>query len=65
VSVDKSRPVTVCDACLQASCWHGTFMCERAHNAGITTRNVAELDSLGREHPSHYSVERCREVEGQ
>jgi hypothetical protein len=60
----KSRRVTVCDACLTASCWHGTFQCQRARTAGTTTRTVAELDAVGAEHPSHYSATRVRAITG-
>lgn len=61
---DTTRRITVCDACLTASCWHGTFMCQKSDEAGTTTRTVAELDQLGREHPSHYGAQREREVCG-
>lgn len=60
----KTRRVTVCAACLTASCWHGVFFCQCAKSADVTTRTVAELDSLGLEHPSNYSVESVRAVEG-
>lgn len=51
----ESPLVIVCDACLTASCWQGSFPCEKARSAGTSERTVAELDALGREHPSHYS----------
>ena len=60
----NTRNVTVCSECLQASCWHGEFMCERARGAGVTTRTVAVLRALGREHPQRYSVRHVREVCG-
>lgn len=60
----SERKVTVCEACLTASCWHGEFMCQRSGSAGTTTRTVAELDALDREHPSNYSVETVRNVCG-
>lgn len=56
--------VTVCAECLMASCWHGEFMCQRAVDAGITHRRASELRALGREHPSHFSLEKLREVYG-
>lgn len=66
---EQDRRVTVCDACLTASCWHGVFMCDRAQSAGTTERTVAELEALGREHPSHYSrevvLEVCGHVDGE
>lgn len=63
-AADKSRTVIVCDACLKASCWHGEYRCAEADIAGTTTRMVAELDELNREHPDRYSVSRVREVSG-
>jgi len=56
--------VTVCSACLCASCWHGEFMCSKAVGAGTTTRLRPELDRLNREHPSHYDREKLRRVTG-
>lgn len=47
------RKVTVCDKCLCASCWHGTFMCDDAKGAGTTERTVAQLGLLGLE-SAHY-----------
>ena len=46
--------VTVCDACLQASCWQGIFMCDEARDAGIVVKTVAELKQLDREHPDYW-----------
>jgi hypothetical protein len=43
------RKVTVCDKCLQASCWLGTFMCDQAQGAGTTERTVAQLGLLNLE----------------
>jgi hypothetical protein len=57
-------PVTVCAACLCASCWHGEFMCQRSRSADVTTRKASELVALGREHPSCFSREKIREVTG-
>ena len=61
---DKNRKVYVCAECLQASCWHGEFMCNKARGANITTRTVAELDALGYEHPDNYSVAKVTAVHG-
>ena len=48
---DHSKPtermVTVCDKCLQASCWHGIFMCDEARYAGTVEMPVSELLRLG------------------
>lgn len=35
--------ITVCDECLQASCWHGEFMCETSVSAGIVDRHASSL----------------------
>lgn len=64
MSDTKDREVVVCDACLQASCWHGEFYCSQAKQAGITTRTVAELDAMGLEHPDHYSPKKLKEIYG-
>ena len=45
--------VTVCAACLTASCWLGLSPCADEIGEGVT-RTVAELDALGLEHPSNY-----------
>lgn len=58
------RIVTVCSACLTASCWHGEMMCEDSRGAGTVSMPARELDKLGREHPSAYSVEKVRRVCG-
>lgn len=58
----KSRKVTVCSNCLTASCWHAVFMCDASRMASTVERTVAELDAMGREHPSNYTVERVREM---
>ena len=51
---DPKRLVTVCDQCLQDSCWHGEFMCDAARTAGTTEKSVEELVNLDREHPSYW-----------
>lgn len=50
----EERKVTVCDKCLQASCWQGIFMCQEAQYAGITEKTVAELRKLGLENPDYW-----------
>lgn len=66
MKVDPStREVTVCGACLTASCWHGEFMCEKSRTAKTVQRSVAELRALNREHPQNYSVRRVREACGE
>lgn len=60
----RPRLITVCDKCLQASCWHGEFMCFEARTAGTVRKTEAELDALHLEHPSHYSVENVARICG-
>lgn len=55
--MDDTTLIEVCDACLQASCWYGAFMCDAAQNAGTIMKTVAELRTLGREHPDYWSDE--------
>lgn len=57
-------PVTVCDACLQASCWHGEFMCERSRGAGTTVLMASQLRALDLEHPSNFSPSKIARVHG-
>jgi hypothetical protein len=59
-SQEDQRRVRVCDHCLMASCWAFIFPCDRAVTAGITTRTVAELRELDREHPSYWDLEEAR-----
>jgi hypothetical protein len=50
----SEKKVIVCNSCFQASCFQGFFMCEKAREAGITIKTVAELKELGREHPDYW-----------
>jgi len=45
--------ITVCSKCLQASCWNGEFMCQKAHNAGTIELTVAKLKRLNLGHPDN------------
>ena len=56
--------VTVCAACLTASCWHGEFYCDKYKSANITKRTRAELDAMGLEHPDNYSRRKIAQVNG-
>lgn len=47
--------VTVCDACLTAACWHGTFCCG-AINPGLTEMSTEELAALDLEHPRNWVI---------
>jgi hypothetical protein len=44
--IDETDIITVCDACLCASCWHGEFMCEEAQTAGTTKTINDSLDYI-------------------
>jgi hypothetical protein len=50
--------ITVCAACLQASCWQGIFMCQQSQNANIIQKTRRELKALGREHPSYWKTDK-------
>jgi hypothetical protein len=56
--------VTVCAACLTATCWHGVFMCQKAKQASTMDVRASELRALGREHPDNFSRERILRVTG-
>lgn len=56
--------VDVCAECLTASCWHGTFMCERSRNADVVKRRASDLVALDLEHPSYFSRENLLRVCG-
>lgn len=49
-----SDKITVCDNCLQASCWHGEFMCDEAYVSGTVEKTVGELRKLNYEHEHHW-----------
>ena len=58
--------ITVCAECLQASCWHGEFMCEDAANANIIQKTVKELRELKKnnnwwEHEYHWTKQLIQE----
>ena len=48
--------VTVCSACLTASCWNYEFCCEEYRTAGTVEKTVRELIELDREHPDHWKA---------
>ena len=49
--------ITVCYACLQASCWQGVFMCDKSSTANTIRLRRAFLKELGREHPSYWKTD--------
>lgn len=54
LSPDISVSVTVCDKCLQASCWQGIFMCDEARTAGTVVKTVGELRELNLENEDYW-----------
>jgi hypothetical protein len=50
-----ARLVTVCDACLHASCWRGEFMCAHSKSAGTVDLPVSALRQLDREHSDYWA----------
>lgn len=48
------RWVTVCDQCKRASCWRGTFMCDKARTAGTIDLPLPKLRELNLEHASYW-----------
>lgn len=51
---DMERKVTVCAACLRASCWQGKFYCDEYRAASTTEKTVSDLMVLGLEHASYW-----------
>lgn len=47
--------ITVCDACLCLSCWHGLFFCEKYKTAGTKEITVGEARKLDRESPTYWT----------
>jgi hypothetical protein len=56
-ATDLDDKVTVCESCLQASCWQAIFCCDNYKNADITQRSRRELMRLDREHPSYWKTD--------
>jgi len=54
IHMTDERTVTVCAACLTASCWQYVFLCDKHKTAGTVQKTVAELRALGREHHSYW-----------
>lgn len=56
-AIDLDEKITVCDHCLQASCWQGIFYCDEFKTAGTTQKTRRELITLNREHPSYWKTD--------
>lgn len=50
--------ITVCDKCLQASCWQGIFMCQESKFAGTVQKPRMELTRLNLEHSDYLKTDR-------
>ena len=55
--MSDSDLITVCDKCLQASCWQGIFMCQQSQNAGIVQKTRGELLAMNLEHPCYLKTD--------
>ncbi len=49
--------ITVCDKCLQASCWQGVFMCQTSTVAGIVQKTRSELEDLNLEDATWWNTD--------
>lgn len=49
--------ITVCSACLCASCWQGEFYCDEYKTAGTVEKTIEELTALHREHPEYWDID--------
>ena len=56
---EDNRLVTVCAACLQASCWLGEFYCQDYKTANVTKLTIRQLKALALEHPDYWKPERA------
>jgi len=54
----RDRYVTVCAACLRASCWQGRFYCDTARDAGTRELSVSHLKRLDLENPEYWEEDR-------
>lgn len=52
--------ITVCSACLQATCWQGLFYCDEYRTAGTVEKTLEELKALNLEHSDYW-----RQMDGQ
>ena len=53
--MNPDRIITVCASCNRASCWHGVSKCVGYKTAMLGGQSRSYLDSMGLEHPHHYS----------
>jgi hypothetical protein len=57
VAMKDDDLITVCAACLQASCWQGIFMCQQSQSADVVQKTRAALKALGRENPCYWMTD--------
>lgn len=46
--------ITVCDACMRATCWQGEFYCDRYKSAGTVDITVKRARELNIENPTYW-----------
>lgn len=51
-----TETIVVCAECLQASCWHGVFMCDRSRTADIVEMPIERLREMALEHPENWDI---------
>lgn len=62
--MNEKKLIEVCDACWQASCWHGEFFCQEAETAGTVRLPIGVLRELGLEHEDNWSDTKLTEIYG-
>jgi len=54
MKLPETMRITVCSECLQASCWHSQFYCDKYKTAGTVDKTVKELRAMNLEHESYW-----------
>lgn len=54
----ETELVTVCSACLRASCWQELFVCDDHRHAPTEQRTRGELRAMDLEHSSYWHTDR-------
>ena len=62
MNLRDNKVITVCNACLCATCWHGLFLCNESRNAGTVEKKVRDLKKLNLEHPKYWSIKHLNKV---
>lgn len=63
-TTEQKTTITVCAACLCASCWQGIFMCQQSKTADIVEKTREELIALNREHPDYWEPDTAERIFG-